>query len=82
MDLLASELCADAARAVAAAGSSGPKISYTIPEFCAATGIGRTRVYAALAAGQLRARKFGKRTIITAEDGRAFVAGLPELSAA
>jgi hypothetical protein len=40
------------------------------------------RVYAALAAGQLRARKFGKRTIITAEDGRAFLASLPELSAA
>ena len=51
MDVYASELCAEAARAVAAAGSSGPKISYTIPEFCAATGIGRTRVYAALPQG-------------------------------
>ena len=79
MDLLASELRAGAARAVAAAGFGGPKISYTIPEFCAATGIGRTRVYAALAAGQLKARKYGKRTIILAEDGRAFLASLPEL---
>src|SRR5829696_7002507 len=82
MDVHASELCAEAARAVAAAGPGGPKISYTIPEFCAATGIGRTRIYAVLAAGQLRARKYGKRTIILAEDGRAFLASLPELRAA
>jgi hypothetical protein len=51
MNVLANELRVDAARAVAAAGFGGPKISYTIPEFCAATGIGRTRVYAALPQG-------------------------------
>jgi hypothetical protein len=82
MDVLAREFRAEAARTVASTGLGDPKISYTIPEFCSATGIGRTRIYAALATGQLRARKFGKRTIILAEDGRAFLVSLPELRAA
>ena len=51
-------------------------------EFAALAKIGRTRTYAAIKNRQLRARKYGKRTIILAEDGRAFLASLPELQAA
>ena len=61
------------------ATTAGPKLAYTVEDFAASTGLGRTRLYEAIKNRQLRARKYGKRTIILAEDGRAFVAGLPEL---
>jgi hypothetical protein len=57
----------------------GGKLSYSIEEFAAASGIGRTRLYSAIKVGQLRARKFGKRTVILASDGREFLENLPEL---
>ncbi len=57
-------------------------LAYTVEDFAAATGLGRTRLYAAIKSRQLRARKYGKRTVILAEDGRKFLASLPELQAA
>ena len=57
-------------------------LAYTVEDFAASTGLGRTRLYEAIKNRQLRARKYGKRTIILAEDGRAFLASLPELTAA
>jgi hypothetical protein len=62
--------------------AAGPVLAYTVEDFAASTGLGRTRLYAAIKAKQLRARKYGKRTIILAEDGREFLASLPELQAA
>jgi hypothetical protein len=59
---------------------SGARLAYSVEEFGAVTGLGRTKLYAEIAAGRLRARKAGKRTIILAEDGRAYLAGLPELA--
>lgn len=41
------------------------------------TGLGRTALYAAMARGELRARKFGRKTIIMRTDARAFLDGLP-----
>lgn len=41
------------------------------------TGLGRTALYAAMARGELRARKFGRKTIVTRTDARAFLDGLP-----
>lgn len=41
------------------------------------TGLGRTALYAAMARGELRARKFGRKTIVTRADARAFLDGLP-----
>ena len=81
MPVLDDALHDEAKRAVTAA-LGGSKLAYTIPEFCAASGIGRTRVYAAIAERKLRARKYGARTVILAEDGRKFLAGLPDLQAA
>jgi excisionase family DNA binding protein len=52
------------------------QISLSIEEARTATGIGRTKLYAAINAGQLKARKFGKRTIILRDDLNAFLAGL------
>lgn len=49
----------------------------SVPEACAASGLGTTFLYAAMARGELRARKAGRRTIIMRDDLRAFLASLP-----
>jgi excisionase family DNA binding protein len=36
----------------------------SVSEACAVAGIGRTKIYQAIAEGSLRARKCGKRTLI------------------
>jgi hypothetical protein len=54
-------------------------LAYTVEEFGAEAKIGRTRVYAAIKTGRLRARKYGNRTLILPDDGRAFLESLPEL---
>ncbi len=49
----------------------------SIPEACKVAGIGQTRLYSAIADGRLKARKFGKRTLILRGDLLAFLAALP-----
>ncbi len=49
----------------------------TIPEWCAATGMGRSKFYELLAAGELRAVKLGRRCLIDVEHGLAFMSRLP-----
>jgi excisionase family DNA binding protein len=44
------------------------QIAYTIAEACAASRAGRTSSYRAIQAGELRALKHGRRTIISASD--------------
>jgi excisionase family DNA binding protein len=46
-------------------------------EACAVAGIGRTKLYEAIATGALVARKFGKRRIILRDDLRQFLNSLP-----
>lgn len=41
------------------------KLGYTIAEYAAAIGLGRTKVYEEIRAGRLRTVKVGRRTIIT-----------------
>lgn len=50
-----------------------PKLAYSIREFCQATSIARSTVYAHIAAGRLRATRIGGRTIITADEARRFL---------
>ncbi len=52
------------------------QISLSIEEARTATGIGRTKLYAAINAGRLKARKFGKRTIILRDDLDIFLSNL------
>jgi excisionase family DNA binding protein len=49
----------------------------SISEACAVAGIGRTKIYQAIAEGSLKARKCGKRTLVLRDDLRAFPASLP-----
>jgi excisionase family DNA binding protein len=53
------------------------RFAYSINEVCAATNLGRDSVYRAISTGQLLARKLGRRTLITDDDLRQFLAGLP-----
>lgn len=49
----------------------------SISEVCAATALGRTTIYEAIAAGSLKARKCGKRTIVLRNELRDFLTSLP-----
>lgn len=57
---------------------AAPKLAYTIEEAIAATGIGKTSLYEDIAAGLLRAKKRGTRTILLTEDLAAYLAALPD----
>ncbi len=49
----------------------------SIAEASALAGIGRTKIYQAIAEGSLKARKCGTRTLVLRDDLRAFLASLP-----
>lgn len=53
------------------------KLGYTVEEYAAVSGIGRTKVFEAIKTGMLKARKVGRRTIIEHDDGVAFLKSLP-----
>jgi excisionase family DNA binding protein len=53
----------------------------SVEEFCRRYSIGRTKAYQELGAGRLRARKVGKRTLITEDDAEAWLSRLPALEA-
>jgi excisionase family DNA binding protein len=49
----------------------------TVDEFCRMVGIGRSTFYKAVAAGDLKPRKYGKRTFITHDEMKRFVETMP-----
>lgn len=53
------------------------KVAFTIDEFCGSFGVGRSYVYEEIKAGRLKSRKAGRRTLITADDARAWLSSLP-----
>ena len=55
------------------------RLGYGIDEYAEAADVGRDQVYKAIRSGQLKAVKWGKRTIIPAEEGKRFIAELPLL---
>lgn len=55
----------------------GAILTYGVREACAASGLGRTRLYALIAEGKIEARQCGGRTLIPAESLRTFLANLP-----
>jgi hypothetical protein len=50
---------------------------FTVNEFCAAYGTGRSKTYDLIRRGLLKARKLDGKTMIRAEDAEAFVERLP-----
>jgi len=54
-----------------------PRAAHSIAETCALTGLGRDSIYSAIRDGYLVARKLGRRTLVTDDDLRQFLAGLP-----
>ena len=55
------------------------KLAYTIKEFMALAGVGRSFVYEAIAEGHLKAVKAGRKTLIREEDARAWLDALPAM---
>jgi hypothetical protein len=51
--------------------------AYSLVNFASRHGISRSKVYGEIRAGRLTARKIGDRTIILAEDGKAWRESLP-----
>jgi len=51
--------------------------AFSIPDFCARYGIGRSSVYEEIQAGRLQAKKARRRTLITAEAAQAWLDSLP-----
>ncbi len=54
------------------------KLAYTIEEAVAAGAGGRTKIYQAIKARELKARKRGKRTVILAADLAQYLESLPD----
>ena len=54
--------------------------AHTIPDVEKRAGIGRTLVYSEIAAGRLKARKVGRRTVILDADLQAWLKALPDFS--
>ncbi|QGM98431.1 helix-turn-helix domain-containing protein [Methylocystis parvus] len=54
------------------------KLAYSIEETARITSLGRTALYEEIRAGRLKSRKAGRRTIVLADDIRAWLASLPQ----
>jgi excisionase family DNA binding protein len=56
-----------------------PAAMHPIDRACLISGCGRTKIYGLIASGALDARKLGRRTLITDESLRRFLASLPRM---
>jgi excisionase family DNA binding protein len=59
-----------------------PTLAYSIEDAAKASGVGRTKLFELIKDGKLRARKVGRRTLITADDLKQMLDNLPVREAA
>jgi hypothetical protein len=59
-----------------------PRRAYSVPEFCECYRISIRGAYEEIAAGRLKIRKLGRRTLIATEDAEAWFASLASPQAA
>ena len=52
-------------------------LAYTVANACSVAGCGRTKLYEAIGDGSLRIKKLGGRTLILADDLKAWLDSLP-----
>lgn len=52
----------------------------TVPEAIFGYGLGRSKFYQEVAAGRIRLRKCGRRTLVSVDDMDAWAAGLPAVN--
>jgi hypothetical protein len=55
-------------------------LAYTIPEFVAAARVCKSKIYTEIAAGRLKAKKAGRRTVILRSEAERYLAALPDLT--
>lgn len=55
------------------------KLAHSIKESASILGIGVTKIYQEISEGRLKARKFGKRTLVTAEALSQWLNNLPAI---
>lgn len=58
---------------------AAPAVARSPDQVAKVVGVGRTKIFEAIKEGKLRARKLGRRTIVTDEDLRAWLASLPQV---
>ena len=56
------------------------KLTYTIDQIARAGPLSRSKIYEEIAAGRLKARKAGRRTVILAQDYQAYLEALPVMA--
>ena len=54
-----------------------PHLAYSPNGLSQASGLPRTAIFDAIRCGKLKARKHGRRTLITPDDARAFIDAMP-----
>jgi len=69
------------ADATAALATEPGRLAYPIDDLANAIGIGRSKLYAEIRAGKLKAKKLGTRTIVTTPAARDYLDALPDLAA-
>jgi hypothetical protein len=57
------------------------RLAYPLNDFADAIGVGRSKLYAEIKAGRLKAKKVGSRTIITSAAAHTYLDALPDLAA-
>jgi excisionase family DNA binding protein len=60
----------------------GDRLAYPINDLAEALGVGRTKLYAEIAAGRIRAKKCGSRTLVPIASARAYLDQLPDMKTA